>query len=138
MSVESMPSDLAAASDTAVLALSDTFSLLSKLAGSAEDLTIETPADETTTSSRPLKYLRVVVDSTNGDKVNVRVPMGLLRTGIKLSTMIPILAGDKLKESGIDLSYLSNLSGDELIDELRDLKVDVDSPNGDTVRVFCE
>ena len=64
--------------------------------------------------------------------------MGLLRTGIKLSTMIPILAGDKLKESGFDLSHLSNLSGDELINELRDLKVDVDSPNGDTVRVFCE
>ena len=120
------------------ISAADAERLLSKLAGSAEDLTIETPADETTTSSRPLKYLRVVVDSTNGDKVNVRVPMGLLRTGIKLSTMIPILAGDKLKESGIDLSHLSNLSGDELIDELRDLKVDVDSPNGDTVRVFCE
>ncbi len=120
------------------ISAADAERLLSKLAGSAEDLTIETPADETTTSPRPLKYLRVVVDSTNGDKVNVRVPMGLLRTGIKLSTMIPILAGDKLKESGIDLSHLSNLSGDELIDELRDLKVDVDSPNGDTVRVFCE
>ncbi len=120
------------------ISAADAERLLSKLPGSAEDLTIETPADETTTSSRPLKYLRVVVDSTNGDKVNVRVPMGLLRTGIKLSTMIPILAGDKLKESGIDLSHLSNLSGDELIDELRDLKVDVDSPNGDTVRVFCE
>ena len=120
------------------ISAADAERLLSKLAGSAEDLTIETPADETTTSSRPLKYLRVVVDSTNADKVNVRVPMGLLRTGIKLSTMIPILAGDKLKESGIDLSHLSNLSGDELIDELRDLKVDVDSPNGDTVRVFCE
>ena len=120
------------------ISAADAERLLSKLAGSAEDLTIETPADETTTSSRPLKYLRVVVDSTNGDKVNIRVPMGLLRTGIKLSTMIPILAGDKLKESGIDLSHLSNLSGDELIDELRDLKVDVDSPNGDTVRVFCE
>ena len=120
------------------ISAADAERLLSKLAGSAEDLTIETPADETTTGSRPLKYLRVVVDSTNGDKVNVRVPMGLLRTGIKLSTMIPILAGDKLKESGFDLSHLSNLSGDELIDELRDLKVDVDSPNGDTVRVFCE
>ncbi len=120
------------------ISAADAERLLSKLPGSAEDLTIETPADETTTSSRPLKYLRVVVDSTNGDKVNIRVPMGLLRTGIKLSTMIPILAGDKLKESGIDLSHLSNLSGDELIDELRDLKVDVDSPNGDTVRVFCE
>jgi hypothetical protein len=120
------------------ISAADAERLLSKLAGSAQDVTTETPADETSTSAKPLKYLRVVVDSKDGDKVNVRVPMDLLRTGIKLSTMIPILAGDKLKESGIDLSHLSNLSGDELIDELRDLKVDVDSTNGDTVRVFCE
>ena len=50
------------------ISAADAERLLSKLAGSAEDLTIETPADETTTGSRPLKYLRVVVDSTNGDK----------------------------------------------------------------------
>jgi hypothetical protein len=88
--------------------------------------------------SGPLKYLRVLIDGKTGDKVNVRVPLGLLRTGIKLSTMVPALAGDKLRESGIDLSHLSTLSGDELIEELRDLKVDVDSTTGDTVRVFCE
>lgn len=66
------------------------------------------------------------------------MPLGLLRTGIKLSTMVPIMAGERLKASGIDLSHLSSLSGDELIEELRDLKIDVDSPDGDKVRVFCE
>ena len=52
--------------------------------------------------------------------------------------MVPRQLSDKLKASGIDLSYLSSLSGDALIEELRELKVDVDSTNGDTVRVFCE
>lgn len=66
------------------------------------------------------------------------MPLGLLRTGIKLSTMVPIMAGERLKASGIDLSHLSRLSGDELIEELRDLKIDVDSADGDKVRVFCE
>lgn len=87
-------------------------------------------------SSGPLKYLRVVVDG--GDKVNIRVPIGLIRTGIKLSTLIPKHAGEHLTEHGIDLSRLSNLDGEELMEALRDLKVDVDSEEGETVRIFCE
>ena len=116
------------------VAVGDAERLLSKLEGSAGGASTDPPAAAAST----LKYLRVVVDGKDGNKVNVRVPLGLLRTGIKLSTMVPILAGERLKDSGIDLSHLSSLSGDELIEELRDLKVDVDSPDGDTVRVFCE
>ena len=83
----------------------------------------------------PLKYLRVLVDSADGDKVNVRVPLGLLRTGVSLAMLLPAVAGEKLSENGIDLS---NLGGDALVEELRELTVDVDSAKGDTVRVFCE
>ena len=116
--------------------VADAERLLSKLAGSAEGEPRVKPADGV--GSSRLKYLRVVVDSRDGNKVNIRVALGLLRTGIKLSTMVPIMAGERLKASGIDLSHLSSLSGDELIEELRDLKIDVDSPDGDKVRVFCE
>ena len=116
------------------VAVGDAERLLSKLEGSAGGASTEPTAAAAST----LKYLRVVVDGKDGNKVNVRVPLGLLRTGIKLSTMVPIMAGERLKNSGIDLSHLSSLSGDELIEELRDLKVDVDSPDGDKVRVFCE
>jgi len=84
----------------------------------------------------PLKYLRVVVDGN--DKVNVRVPIGLIRTGIKLTTLMPPRASKHLSEHGIDLSQLKNLDGEELTDALRELAVDVDSENGDTIHVFCE
>ena len=117
------------------VAVADAERLLSKLEGSAGGA----PTGEAAAAAgSTLKYLRVVVDGKDGKNVNIRVPLGLLRTGIKLSTMVPRVAGDRLKASGIDLSDLSSLSGDELIDELRDLKVDVDSPDGDKVRVFCE
>ncbi len=112
--------------------------LLSKLAGSPDTAAIETTGAARTNGSASLKYLRVVVDSKNGDNVNIRVPLGLFRTGINLATMVPRASSDKLKENGVDLSYLSSLSGDALIEELRELKVDVNSNNGDTVRVFCE
>jgi hypothetical protein len=87
---------------------------------------------------RTPKYLRVVVNSADKDQVNIRVPLALVRTGIKLTTMLPSDANEKLKDKGIDLSQLSQLDSDELLQALRELKVDVDSNDGDTVRVFCE
>jgi SHOCT-like domain len=86
--------------------------------------------------SGPLKYLRVVVDGS--DRVNIRVPIGLVRTGIKLTTLIPRQAGEHLKEHGVDLSRFNNLDGEELMEALRELKVDVDTKDGDVIRVFCE
>ena len=84
------------------------------------------------------KYLRVLIDSADGDKVNVRVPLSLIKTGIKLSALIPGDAAARIGNSGFDLSQISQLSGDELIEALRELQVDVDSANGDKVRVFTE
>lgn len=92
-------------------------------------------ADGPGAGGAPLKYLRVLVDSADGDKVNIRVPLGLLRTGVSLATLLPSAAGEKLSDHGIDLSHLA---GDSLVEELRELTVDVDSAKGDTVRVFCE
>jgi hypothetical protein len=87
--------------------------------------------------SKP-KYLRVLVDSSDGDKVNVRVPFALIRTGIQLTAVLPNDVNDKLGKHGVDLSNLSNLDAEELYEALRELQVDVDSGDGDTVRVFCE
>lgn len=85
-----------------------------------------------------LKYLRVLVDSADGDKVNVRVPLALVRTGIKLSALLPANATRRLDQEGIDLSHLADLGGDEMIEALRELDVDVTTLQGDSVRVFCE
>ncbi len=97
---------------------------------------VEPKVDTGDGKSGPFKYLRVVVDGS--DKVNVRVPIGLIRTGIKLTTLMPLSASEHLSEQGIDLSQFNDLDGEELIEALRELKVDVDSGNGDTIRVFCE
>jgi len=92
---------------------------------------------ESIPGDRP-RYFYVKVDSANGDKVNVRVPIALIRTGLKLTTMLPKEANEKLAEQGIDLSQLSNLDEDELMEALKELTVDVDSSDGDTVRIYCE
>ena len=97
---------------------------------------VEPELDNGDRKSGPFKYLRVVVDGK--DKANVRVPIGLIRTGIKLTTLMPLGANEHLSEHGIDLSQFNGLDGDELMEALRDLTVDVDSGDGYSIRVFCE
>jgi hypothetical protein len=110
--------------------------LIDKLGdGDTHDASMPASAADKTSK---LKYLRVLVDSTDGDKVNVRVPLSLIRTGIKMTAVLPDDVNDKLGDQGIDLTKLSELDGEELNEALRDLQVDVDSSDGDTVRVFCE
>jgi len=99
------------------------------------------------------KYLRVLVEadeSMTGMKgpttVNVRVPMQLLRAGVRLASLIPAQAHDQLDEAlnrrgvPLTLSQIKPENLEELIDHLEDLTVDVDGKDGNTtkVRVFCE
>ncbi len=99
------------------------------------------------------KYLRVLVEadeSMTGSKglttVNVRVPMQLLRAGVRLAGLIPKQAHDQLDEAlyrhgiPLTLSQIKPENLEELIDHLEDLTVDVDGKDGNQtkVRVFCE
>jgi hypothetical protein len=99
------------------------------------------------------KYLRVLVEADEtmtgmkgGTTVNVRVPMQLLRAGVRLASLIPQQAHDQLDEAlskhgvPITLSQIKPENLEELIDHLEDLTVDVNGTDGNTtkVRVFCE
>ncbi len=111
--------------------------LLSRLdSPGASTATAEPGRDRGDRNAASLKYLRVVVDGK--DNVNIRVPIGLVRTGIKLTTLMPSKASRRLSERGIDLSRFNGLDGEELIEALRELDVEVNTDDGDVVRVFCE
>jgi len=92
---------------------------------------------DSTAAASPRKYLRVVVTGAGKD-VNMRVPLGFLRTGVGLIGMLPPDVAQKLGEKGIDLDALSHLSGDKLNAALNALEVEIDQGNGKQVRVFCE
>lgn len=94
-----------------------------------------------------MKYLRVLVDTNDPldgpTKVNVRVPMQLLRAGVKLTGVIPTRARDEVNAAlrkegiGFDINNVTPQNLEELIEQLRDLSVDVDNENT-KVRVYCE
>jgi hypothetical protein len=127
----------------------DAYRLLSAIGG-GEGRYESTGKAETAVRGKA-KYLRVTVlpnpeseQSGNCDRVNIRMPMSLIRAGIKLTSLIPSEARDKvnlaLHEKGIDFDVRNMKPEDieDLIGALSDLEVDVVSKNGESVRVFVE
>jgi hypothetical protein len=100
-------------------------------------------------ASRPKgrpKYLRVVMEDDSGDgssRINIRVPLQLLRAGVRLTSLIPPQAVAKvnaqLDKQGvpIDLSELKPQHLEELIDQLDDVTVDIGDPDS-KIQIYCE
>jgi SHOCT-like domain len=130
------------------ISVDEAYRLLSALkneAGASDD------SGEAGTTGKPRpKYLRVSIQPGAGhehdddvNRVNVRVPLSLIRSGMKFTSLLPPEARDKvtgaLQDKGIDFD-MRNLKPedlDEIIEALKDLEVDVVS-NKDVVKVFVE
>ncbi len=95
------------------------------------------------------KYLRVCVEpgedagEDDTERVNIRVPMALIRAGVKLAALIPNRATDSLNEElekkgiKIDIGRLKAEDLESLVEALHDLEVDV-KDGRHKVRIFCE
>ena len=77
--------------------------------------------------------LRIRIDSAEGDKVTVNLPMGLVKAGLKLGMKMPQVTGNASLE-GIDFEEVVRLVEEGLVGEI----VTVDSAEGDKVRIFVE
>ena len=77
--------------------------------------------------------LRILVESDNGDRIRVNLPMQLFQVALDMGIELPQLAGnDALKE--IDLRKLLELVRHGVMGDL----IQVESTKGDTVRIFVE
>ena len=77
--------------------------------------------------------LRIVVDSADGDKVRVNLPMALVKVAIELGMEMPQVSGNNALKS-IDFKQIFELVSRGAIGNL----VEVESADGDTVRIFVE
>ena len=113
---------------------------------------------ETTTAVQPLappappappqagsarRYLRVTVDSDDDEHIDVRVPLALIKAGVKLHTLLPAQAttgiNTALQDNGInvDIDNLRTEDLEQLIDALSEIEVNIQDGD-DKVRVYCE
>ena len=93
------------------------------------------------------KFLHIQVDPKEGHRhskpVNIRVPLGLLRAGIKVSSMLPKSTQDKvteaLGEKGINFDFKKGdtESLENIIEALKDMSIDVDDEH-EHVRIYCQ
>ena len=90
-----------------------------------------------------IDFLYVKVISAEEDNVDIKVPLNLLRAGIKLTALIPPHAmkhiDSAMEEKGIpfDFKNLKPENIEELIQGLADMEVNVNSKNGDYVKIYC-
>ena len=77
--------------------------------------------------------LRITVDSADGDRVRVNLPLALVEIAMEIGMEMPQINGsDALK--GVDLKKVLELVRQGLVGNL----VEVDSADGDKVRIFVE
>lgn len=97
------------------------------------------------------KYLRVTItpgenrrEHEQPDRVNVRVPMQLVRAGIKFTSLIPPEALDKtnqaLKDKGInfDVRDIKPEDIESLVEALGDMEIEIEGNKGENIKVYIE
>ncbi len=77
--------------------------------------------------------LRIVVDSSEGDKIRMNLPMALVQLAMELGILMPQFSGnDALK--AVDWAQIMDLVRHGAMGNL----VEIESADGDTVRIFVE
>lgn len=77
--------------------------------------------------------LRVVVNSTEGDKVRINLPMPLVKIGLEMGMSIPEISGNDVLKN-IDLEQILLMAEKGVIGKL----VEVESAKGDIVEIVVE
>ena len=93
------------------------------------------------------KYFRITVtkpatDGKKAENVNIRVPISVVRGGLRLSALFPGMLGKKkiqLPNGGeLDLSNVTYADLEAMIKDIGEVMVDVDDDEGKRVRIRCE
>lgn len=77
--------------------------------------------------------LRIIVDSADGDKVRINLPLALVQVALDMGTEMPQISGKEALKN-IDLNQIMELVRQGAIGNL----VEVESSDGDIVRIFVE
>ena len=77
--------------------------------------------------------LRIVIDSKGGDRVRVSIPMALVQVASEIGMDLPQVSGNEATKN-IDLNKILEMVRYGAIGNL----IEVDSSDGETVRIFVE
>jgi hypothetical protein len=107
------------------------------------------PQDGPSAADRPkLRWLRIAVhkparDGHHDKDVNIRVPIAIIKSGMRLGALIPGMAGEqvsaRLRERGLDIDFskLDAAAIDDMLKEISDTNIEIDAGRAQ-VRITCE
>lgn len=84
------------------------------------------------------QHLSVVIRTQDGDEIDARVPLKLIATGMAFEKLLPETARGAVEDIGIDLAELRNVRGDQLIETIQNLEVDLEDHDGNSISIRCE
>ncbi len=97
--------------------------------------------------TRTPKFLRLVLEqrdqAASRRKVDIRVPLGLLRSGVQIARSIPMEKRGPMTIAlgthslALDLSGVDDENVDQFLAQFKDLTTDINRKN-ETLRLFCE
>lgn len=117
-----------------LIELADIFNItMDELLRQKENTDIIRVVEEPLRKSFNQMMLRIIVNSSDGDKVRVNLPMTLVKAGLEIGMNMPQVNG---KESlkGIDFDQIIHLVEQGVVGKL----VEVESSDGDLVEIFVE
>lgn len=104
--------------------------LLSGKEEKEEETTMVLPEEQRKDISKML--FRIVVDSADGDRVRVNLPLGIIKLVVDSGTQLEIMKNEKLAD--IDFKSLLEMVEQGVVGEL----ISVDTAAGDKVRIYVE
>lgn len=103
------------------------------LSGESREPEVRLMSDEECKKKADSTILRIVVDSSAGDRVRVNLPMQLVKMGLEIGmTLSDVTENETFKN--IDIAKVVRLAEQGLVGRL----VEVDSADGDHVEIFVE
>lgn len=79
------------------------------------------------------RMIRILVDSEDGERVRVNMPMSLIKMGIDINNKLNV-GGKSIDLNGIDLGQILSQIDDELNGEL----ITIDGKDGEKVRIIVD
>ena len=103
------------------------------LSGKSEQLPVAQIIPEEQRKNIKDMMLRIVIESTDGDKVRVNIPMALIQIAMDTGMEMPQINGNSALQ-GIDWNQIMELIRQGVVGNL----VEIESSDGDTVSIFAE
>ena len=132
--VSKWENDISIPDVTLLIALSDLFNIsLDELIREKQNLPVTTLVEQENKKPLEKMLLKIIVNSKDGDKVKVNLPVQLIKLGINISKCMPEINGnDALKD--IDFDQIFNMIENGVIGKI----VEVESSDGDIVEIYVE